>query len=52
MSWAELIIYIVLGLLVLVIGFICIVAWLIDEGFKSKYREEQEALKKIDSESR
>jgi hypothetical protein len=46
MGLIDIIIYIVASLFVAILGFICLVAWLIDEGFKSRYKEEQEALKK------
>ena len=44
MSWFDIIVYIIVGVLAIIAGFICLVVWLIDAGFKSKYKDEQEAL--------
>ena len=46
MDWFDIIVYVIVGLFALVAGFICLVVWLVDAGFKSKYKEEQEALSK------
>ena len=45
MDWIEIILCVLFGLFVAIIGFIYLLTWLIDEGFKSKYKEEQEMLK-------
>lgn len=46
MGWFDIMVYIIVGILVAIMGFICLVVWLIAAGFKSKYKEEQEILHK------
>lgn len=44
MDWFDIIIYVVVGVLAIIASFIFLIVWLIDAGFKSKYKEEQEVL--------
>jgi hypothetical protein len=44
MGWFDIIVYVMVGALVIIVSFISLMVWLINEGFKSKYKDEQEAF--------